>query len=561
MKIIFKVGAFRADAPPDDVVLPRAGWAWHRGLGCWITSSVAHVAALHEFAEGEARNRVQAFIKAQRAQIAASAAPAADTVIPISARARDEGKDYRPYQKAGIAFKRARPFALNADSMRLGKTLQAIGVANTYPLGGIARMLVVCPANAKIHWVKEWNYWSVHADGMEPAYVDGSNNPASPFLVINYDILERHLDYLQAQPWDLVVFDESKNLRNPRAKRTAHCLGDLRAKTGGIRGSKHTFCLDGTPIWKSPIDLWPIVRVGDPHSLGRNYHEFARRYCGGPDADGNYDYKGASNEAELQVRLRKSIMLRREKTDVAAEIPPMRQTIVLAAEDLEPLARRERSIAEEALAGLEERLRQAQTPAQMDALLDDVARFDGRNDDPAAWDDEFVPLATARRELARAKVPHVVRFVEELLLNEPKVVVFAHHRVVVAALHEAFPGSARIWGGMSTAAREAERTRFQDDPDCHVIVGNITSMGSAIELSAADVEVFAELSFVPAELDQCEDRVWLPTKTTSIQVYRIVVRGTLEEAMVAILDKRQQAIERATVMRTLRHLSDSCVPS
>ena len=135
MKIIFKVGAFRADAPPDDVVLPRAGWTWHRALGCWITSSVARVATFHEFTEGEARARVQAFIKAQRTEIAASAAPASSVEIPISARARDEGKDYRPYQKAGIAFKRVRPFALNADSMRLGKTLQAIGVANTYPLG------------------------------------------------------------------------------------------------------------------------------------------------------------------------------------------------------------------------------------------------------------------------------------------------------------------------------------------------------------------------------------------------------------------------------------------
>jgi SWI/SNF-related matrix-associated actin-dependent regulator 1 of chromatin subfamily A len=145
----------------------------------------------------------------------------------------------------------------------------------------------------------------------------------------------------------------------------------------------------------------------------------------------------------------------------------------------------------------------------------------------------------------------MIKFIEEQLETEPKVVVFCHHRAVAKALHDAFPGCAFVIGGLPTTKREAERRRFQEDPECRVFVGNIESCCENMELSAADVVVFCELVWKTALLDQAEERVWLPGKTTPIQIFRLVVAGSASADMAALMELRQEAIERATVARRM----------
>jgi SNF2 family DNA or RNA helicase len=157
----------------------------------------------------------------------------------------------------------------------------------------------------------------------------------------------------------------------------------------------------------------------------------------------------------------------------------------------------------------------------------------------------------ARRELALRKTDMVIDFVNEVLETEDKVIVFYHHREALDKFYKAYEPQmiARIWGGLSTQAREAERVRFQTDPACRIIVGNLQSMSEAIELSAADTVVFAEFArAVPSEYDQAEERAWLPTKTTPISVYRLVIESSIEADLVEVLDRRQENIDRM-VMR------------
>ena len=94
--------------------------------------------------------------------------------------------------------------------------------------------------------------------------------------------------------------------------------------------------------------------------------------------------------------------------------------------------------------------------------------------------------------------------------------------------------------------------RFQADPECRVIVCNIRAGGTAISLAASDVVVFVELSWVPSEMDQAEERIWLPEKTTPMSVYRLVVENSLDSAMAHILDVRQESIERTLSKNYLR---------
>ena len=70
------------------------------------------------------------------------------------------GLAYHPFQAAGIAYAAARKNTLIGDQPGLGKTIQAIGLANHT---GARNVLVICPASVRLQWRKEILKWSVLA--------------------------------------------------------------------------------------------------------------------------------------------------------------------------------------------------------------------------------------------------------------------------------------------------------------------------------------------------------------------------------------------------------------
>lgn len=511
--------------------LKNAKWLYLPRRGEARTSKIERVVPFLDSCEGYAHDEVHSHATARQNAIAASFAAEADIDIPCP-----PGKAYRDYQKAGIAYMAFRYASLNADVPRLGKTIQALGVINMLPLREEPyRVLVIGPANAKPGWVREANDWLVH--DMTVGYCEGSKNPETDLLVINFEILEKHYDYLTSIEWDVVICDEAHKLGNLKAKRTKIAFGKpLKGKPKGsaIRSLHHFICLTGTPVFTKPIQLFSIIQKLDPQGLGSNWKQFIYRYCAAHQTPFGLDTSGSSNEAELQFELRKTFMVRREKADVLVELPPMRQTVHLPKTGLSRLLATERSAFQNNLNKLKDLINNGDQNKLESVTLDDVGQVEGRGPE-------------ARRELALRKSSMVVDFVNDLLETEEKVIVFYHHREPLEKFFDRFDSEsiARIYGGMGTAKREAERVRFQTDPACRVIVGNLQSMSEAIELSAADTVVFAEFArAVPSEYDQAEERPWLPTKETPIAVYRLVIEDSIESELVEVLGQRQEGIDR-----------------
>lgn len=528
MQITFKGGVFRAEGDHDPEVMLKHGWLWIAGAKYWRTAHVARVAPFVEFCVGEAATIVGKFVAERRAQIADSVAATADVHIPVGAKAAAAGKDFRGYQKAGALFQRARRKSLNGDVPRLGKSITSIGCINMHPVGDIKRVLVVAPANAKITWCRYWDDWSAHPLAVD--YCEGAHNPESPVLVCNWDILSRHKAYLQSVDWDVIIPDEMHRLASLNSQRTKALFS--------LRASKHWLFLSGNPLGTRPKNLWPFLQFADPDGLGKNWWKYGMRYCAGKHDGFGWNFDGISHPEELQIELRKRIMVRRDKSDVGADLPPNRQTIRLPKDGLSRLIRAERNAVQANLADFE-RLVAQQT--RESTMLQE-------NEEPTEQD----VVGYARQDLALAALPMMIAFITEQLETEDKVVVFAHHRAVMHALKEAFPGCAFVIGGLSTQARENERVTFQEDPNCRVFIGNCAACCENMELSSADVVIFCELTWQHWQLDQCEERVWLPTKETPIQIFRLVVDGSASADMADLLEKMQDSIERATVARRLR---------
>ena len=431
--------------------------------------------------------------------IAESAAADSDIEIPSP-----DGLSYLPYQKAGVAYALKRKSCLIADEMGLGKTIQAIGFLNVVKPKTV---LVVVPASLKINWKLEMEKWLVESRTIEVVNGGGDTISDNPdVVIINYDVLTKHKKALLSRTWGVLILDEVHKIKNPKAQRTIACVS-LKAD--------RKLALTGTPITNRPIELQPIAGFLDPDTFG-NFFGFARQYAGAYKSRFGWDFSGSSNLDELQRRLRQSIMIRRKKDEVLQDLPAkIRQIIVL------PNKSYRNELAKE-----------------FTALADAV--------EETTYDDvSFEQMSGVRHEMALAKVDDVVDHLADL---DHQVVVMAHHKDVVEGIKLGLEAVGKtvvtLTGDCNQAHRQHSVETFQAGK-ADVFIGTIGAAGVGITLTAASHVVFAELSWVPGDVSQAEDRCHRIGQQDSVLVQHLVVDGSLDARMAEVLVQKQRVLDRA----------------
>jgi SWI/SNF-related matrix-associated actin-dependent regulator 1 of chromatin subfamily A len=154
----------------------------------------------------------------------------------------------------------------------------------------------------------------------------------------------------------------------------------------------------------------------------------------------------------------------------------------------------------------------------------------------------FTELAEYRLEQARAKLPHAIEFISNLIEEVGKVVVFAYHREILEALHEAFASSVMVYGGMTDKQKNASVESFQNG-NSQVFIGQITAAGTGLTLTASSTVVFVELDWVPGNVIQAEDRCHRLGQTDTVHAIHLVVKDSIDACMVQALVRKQNIIE------------------
>ena len=158
----------------------------------------------------------------------------------------------------------------------------------------------------------------------------------------------------------------------------------------------------------------------------------------------------------------------------------------------------------------------------------------------------FTEMAAIRRELAIAKIPFVIEYVQNMIEAGEKVVVMAHHREVVDQIQAAFGLAAvKLYGGMGEGEKSANVERFQSDPACLIFIGSIHAAGVGITLTAAQKMLFAELDWTPANMLQAEDRIHRIGQQGNALIQQLVFDGSLDAKMADTLVRKMEVIERA----------------
>lgn len=556
----------------------KGGWKYNFKRRKWVTSETELALPLRRFAVGKAKEHLDNVMELADAAHDASWAEETDAEFPSP-----EGLTYMPFQKAGIEYAIERERTLIADPPGLGKTIQAIGVHNTVKMSSI---LIVVPASLKINWEREWLKWDVHGLTVGIAHsksksktVEGIterwteyNWPDTDVVIINYDMMPTFDDQVKAKTWDMMICDEAHLLKSQKALRTVCVFGGRRpgskktkrkAKTFEAVRATHSLFLTGTPILSRPDELWTLIRACDRAGLGRNWNKYVEKYCGAYYDGFGYDTSGATNSEELNRLLRMRFMVRRDKKSVLKELPDKtRELILIPTDKLEKVVRKEKSRAEtalnayEAVLGIETSMDLIETIMKLSERLGKA--MDMQDTEEPSWEKAvnwlsepeqalFTELSAMREEVALAKAGAVVDHVKSLVDCEEPVIVFAHHKTVIEEIRSRLEAQGVTVGVITGKVAHKKRQQIVDDfqdGKYDVILGNLIAMGVGFTLTRASIVVFAELDWVPAMIEQGEDRAWRHGQLNAVLVQHLVVNGTIESILAQAILRKMKVIKK-----------------
>lgn len=536
MEVTWTGRRFEAHTRYEERTIPKAaGFRWDRDAKCWWTASAELAAALSAYADESARQLLDAAAEHAVESVAASRAADADIDIPVP-----DGLTLRPFQRAGVAYALGRQNTLIGDEMGLGKTLQALGVINVDE--SIRKVLVVAPLAVKINWQREAEKWLTRP--MTIGFATAKEWPESDIVIIHPDVLARRPEIHQ-QTWDLLVVDEAHLFKNDKAARTQALFG---GRGRPAVQARRTLALTGTPIPNRPRELWPLVHALAPAEFS-SWYKFVERYCGAYQDRFGWNTQGATNLAELQEKLRATLMIRRRKADVLTDLPAKeRQVLVLDPADISGGKAAVRKEAKEIAALAKARAEAAIAVELAKAGGDETAYKEAVAALQGAARTEFSAMSRLRHDTAVAKAPAVVEVVKEHLEGGvEKIGVWAHHHDVVdivkAGLADFNP--VVVTGETKADDRQAAVDAFQADPQTRVFIGSITAAGVGITLTAASHAVFAELDWVPGNVSQAEDRHHRIGQAESVLVQHVVLDGSIDAKLAKTLLAKQAVADAA----------------
>ena len=421
-----------------------------------------------------------------------------------------------PHQKIAIEKLLANDRFILADDMGVGKTTSAV-IASVEC--DVKKVLIVCPASLKINWKREIENYS----DSKILVVEGKKwGSTFKYYIINYDILknfhttENSVDseayqIIVNEGFDLAIVDEAHYISNSQAQRT-QLLNDILAKIPKV------WLLTGTPMTSRPINYYNLLKiVNSPLTL--NWKSYVMRYCKGYQfrVGGRkvWNTSGASNLEELREQT-KSIVLRRMKTDVLDLPEKIVSPIWLELKN-----------------------------SFYDDELSDFLRITEDNKEKESITVTLNRLMKLRQLIAIEKVSHTCELIDKVIEQGKKVIVFTNFTTSLDMLHEKYKkNSVVIDGRMSKDRRQDSVDRFQNEDKIKIFIGNIKAAGVGITLTAADTVIMNDLSFVPADHSQAEDRAYRYGQKNSVLVYYPVFENTIEMTVYNILQKKKDIIDQ-----------------
>ena len=451
--------------------------------------------------------------------------------IPPGELPRGLRADLRPYQKDGFDFlahlAQIKLGGILADDMGLGKTLQTLtwlawlkqrNSKNPKP------SLVICPASVLHNWRREAEKFTPDMKVLVLESGQARHNlrkqiPQHDLIVTNYALLRRDLEELQKFAFRAVILDEAQFIKNPGAQVT-HSVKQLKCE--------HKMALTGTPLENRLLDLWSIVDFIQPGYLGTQ-EQFLE----------TYEPRGENAESEqriarkrLSAKLR-PLLLRRLKKHVAKDLPDRieeRRDCPLGDEQRKLYLAELRRSREQVMKAVET---QGLNKSKMHVLAA-LTRLRQVCCHPAL----------VGSDTASGKTETLFELLDPLITDGQKVLVFSQFVQMLQLLEKECAVRnihTHILTGQ-TKDRQEVVNAFQADSKAGVFLLSLRAAGTGLNLTNASYVVLYDPWWNPAVEAQAIDRSHRIGQTQTVNAYRLIAPGTVEEKIWELQQNKAQTI-------------------
>jgi SNF2 family DNA or RNA helicase len=427
--------------------------------------------------------------------------------------------------------------------MGTGKTKVAIDtIAYLYDSGRINSVLIVAPKGVYMNWVTKeipthlpdhvryvMASWHAAPKKAEQQALDHvmSQSDDLRILVMNVEAFSTDRGtkfaslFMDIGGRVAMVVDESTAIKNPAAARTKNVI-----KVG--MKAKYKRILTGTPVTRSPLDLYSQCQFLNPHLLGfSSYYTFRNRYAIMVDIKaGNRSFKKIVGFKQLEelTKLLQSFSYRVKKAD-CLDLPDkvyQYRYVELSKEQKQIY----KQLSDTAIASLQGKA------ITVDNVLTEILRLHQITCGHFKSDDGTIV------DVPNNRLDELMDVLEEA---GDKVIIWATYvqdiRKITEKLAEVYGPESVVtyYGATSTDDRSDAVKRFQDDPNTRFFIGNPSTGGYGLTLTAASTVVYYSNSYNLEYREQSEDRAHRIGQTKSVNYVDLCTQGTIDEKIIKAL--------------------------
>ena len=394
-----------------------------------------------------------------------------------------------PFQVYGVDWLGSKDRAMLADDMGLGKTFQALaGISRLILEGEITRILIICPRSLVFTWYAEIKKWTpylsataVIPSGNAAESVWKSRTGKSQIIITSYEQLRTNSNFMSEQA-QLVVCDEAHKLRN-RSSNLSQSFRNL--------SPQKVWFLTGTPVERDSEDFATLFSLLLPKIFTPSDHKLG---------------------IDILKSRAKPYLLRRRKSEVLTELPPMleRQEFL----ELSP----------QQLRSYRAMLSDSETTTLVKfGKLRHICDLD--------------PVTGTSTKLDR-----IQELLEEISNLGEKAVVFSYWRKPLLALSEILekksPGSTQLLTSeMDLVQRDSAIRNFKNKNLTLLASAKIASEG--LTLVEANHAIFINRWWNPSSNEQARDRIRRLGQERTTYMYSFTTIDTIEEKIDEILERKE----------------------
>lgn len=439
----------------------------------------------------------------------------------------------RDYQKIGFKWFKTLSYCdfggILGDEMGLGKTFQAISYIASEKEDGMLNTpaLIVCPTSLVYNWLSEFEKF---APDLSTLVVSGSKNERLiqreglleyDVIITSYPLIRRDIDEYKDIIFSICILDEAQQIKNPSSL-NAQSVKELRAQK--------RFALTGTPIENSLTELWSIFDFIMPGYL-KTQGRFSKKF--------EIPIVKDKDDVVLKelLKLIRPFILRRFKKDVALELPEKieHKVIVDMTEEQKKLyASYVTSFKEE----IKEEIKEKGFNRSKIKILSLLTRLRQICCDPSSFLDNYT--GDSGKYIALDEI------LEEGLSNGHRVLLFSQFTTILKSIKERLDKSniksMYLDGSVPSNKRMGMVNEFNEG-DTQVFLISLKAGGTGLNLTGADLVIHFDPWWNPAVEDQAVDRAHRIGQTKTVEVIKLITKGTIEEKIYDLQEKKKEIIK------------------